>query len=40
MMDHDSDGSRLTTTVRRRDDEHGGIDTQAIGELIRDVCTA
>ena len=40
MTDHDSDESRFTTTVRMRDDEYGGIDTQAIGELIRDVVTA
>ena len=36
---HDEGGGEAGTLIVTRDDEHGGIDTRAIADLIRDVLT-
>ena len=40
ILPHDEGRGEAGTLIVTRDDEHGGIDTRAIAELIRDVLTA
>ena len=40
ILPHDEGGGEAGTLIVTRDDEHGGIDTRAIAELIHDVFTA
>ena len=40
ILPHDEGGGEAGTLIITRDDEHGGIDTRAIADLIRDVLTA
>ncbi len=37
ILPHDEGGGEVGTLIVTRDDEHGGIDTRAIADLIRDV---
>ena len=39
-LPHDEGGGNAGTLMITRDDERGGIDTQAIADLIREVLTA
>ena len=40
ILPHDEGGGEAGTLIVTRDDEHGGIDTRAIAELIHDVLTS